>query len=102
MAFGTSPNYQERYKLDNLSKEQFLVIAVEASKHLEWKIERISDNGLIAHTPFSLSSWSEKVTVLIENDESEIKSQCSGNQLIDYGKNKKNVGDFILTLNELK
>ncbi len=102
MAFGFSAKHSEEIALDNLSQEQFLVIAIEASQKLEWNLSYTSENGFIAYTNFSMSSWSEKITVVIENNVAKIKSECTGNQVTDWGKNKKNIEALISIINETK
>lgn len=102
MAIGFTPKYEEQINLEDISKEDFLIIAIETCKKLEWSINYISNNGLIAYTKFSMSSWSEEITVKISDDIADIKSECTGNQFIDWGKNKKNIEKFISTFNEQK
>jgi rhomboid protease GluP len=75
---------------------------VEATKKINWDISYLSENGLIACSKFSMSSYGEEVTVQIESDRAAIKSKCLGNQIIDYGKNKRNVESFLATFIELK
>ncbi len=102
MAFGLSPKHVEDLPLDNLTTEQFLVIMLEAARKLEWNISYTSETGFIAFTNFSMSSWSEEVRVKIENQSANLKSECTGNQMVDFGKNKKNIESLISTFNELK
>ena len=91
MAFGFSPKHIQEFILDNLSQEQFLVLAIEAVKKLGWNIGYTSETGFIAYTKFSMSSWSEEITVKIEDGNATLKSECTGSQMVDWGKNKKNI-----------
>lgn len=102
MAIGFTPKYEEQINLEGISKEDFLIIAVETCTKLEWSINYISNNGLIAYTKFSMSSWSEEITLKISDDIADIKSECTGSQFIDWGKNKKNIEKFITIFNEQK
>ncbi|MDB5009128.1 MAG: gluP [Mucilaginibacter sp.] len=102
MAFGLSPKYIQDLRLESLTKEQFLVLAIEAAKNLDWSIGFESETGFIAYTPFSMSSWSEEITVKIEDGYATIKSECSGNQIYDWGKNKRNVEAIISDINIFK
>lgn len=102
MAFGFSPKYIQDFNLDGLEKEHFLVIAIEATSKLNWNVSFVSDTGFIAYTKFSWSSWSEEVTIKIDNGIANIKSECTGSQLMDWGKNKKNVETLIATIGEVK
>lgn len=94
MAFGLSPKYVQQFPLEELTPEQFLVMALEAAKKIGWNIGFISEQGFTAYTSFSLSSYSEEIKVTIDNEVATIKSECTGNQLADWGKNKRNINDF--------
>jgi rhomboid protease GluP len=102
MAFGLSPKHIEDLPLDNLTTEQFLVLAIEAAKKLDWNVGYTSETGFIAFTKFSMSSWSEEVKVKIDDNKANLKSECTGNQIADWGKNKKNIENLISTFNELR
>ena len=102
MAFGFSPKHVQDYQLDNLDKEHFLVFAIETAFKLDWNVSFVSETGFIAYTKFSWSSWSEEVTVKIDNGVANIKSECTGSQLMDWGKNKKNVEALLSKLEEVK
>lgn len=95
MAFGFAPKYIKELQLDELKQDYFLVLALEAASALSWNINQVDENGFTAYTNFSMSSWSEAVRVKIENGIVNIKSQCTSNQLMDWGKNKKNVNNLI-------
>jgi len=94
IAFGFSPKQIDDIVTINLSKKQALVLALEAAKKLNWNIVSVSESGFIAYTKFSMSSWSEEVQIKIEVGNINIKSECTGSQLIDWGKNRKNIDDF--------
>jgi len=99
MAFGLSPKYIQDLPLDNLTPEQFLVLAIEAAKKLDWNIGYTSETGFIAFTKFSMSSWSEEVKIKISGDNANLKSECTGSQMVDWGKNKENIEELIRTFN---
>lgn len=102
MAFGFSPKHIDNLKTEGSSEKEALVIALETAKKLDWNIGFLSKNGFIAYTKFSMSSWSEEVQVKIEEGNINLKSECTGNQLVDWGKNKKNTGAFISKFNNVK
>jgi rhomboid protease GluP len=102
MAFGIPPKVTEEYTLDELSKQHFLVLAIEAAKSLKWNVSYISMNGFLAYTKMSAMSFCEEVTVNIKDDSFFIKSQCTGNQLMDWGKNQKNISKLIEKIGILK
>lgn len=102
MAVGFSPKHEQTIELDNLSKEEFIVIAQEVIKQLEWKPSYICETGFIAYTKFSMSSYGEEFKVSIEGHAATIKSECTGSQMFDWGKNKDNVENFISGFNDIK
>ncbi|HYG38517.1 MAG TPA: rhomboid family intramembrane serine protease [Cytophagales bacterium] len=102
MAFGLSPKHIQDLPLENLTTEQFLVIAIEAAKKLDWNVGYTSEMGFIAFTKFSMSSWSEEVKVKIEDGNANLKSECTGSQMMDWGKNKENIENLVATIGELK
>src|SRR5687768_4080617 len=102
MALGLSPKYIANINLEGLTQAHFLIIALDAAKELDWNIGRISETGFIAYTKVSMSSWSEEIKVTIENGITSLKSECTGNQMVDWGKNKKNIDELITKINEIK
>jgi len=102
MAFGLSPKYTKDLPFDTLTPEQFLVVALEAAKKLNWNIGYTSENGFLAFTKFSMASWSEEVKIKLNSTGASLKSECTGNQMADWGKNEKNISNFISSFNELK
>ena len=102
MAFGFSPKHVQEYNLDNFNKEHFLVCAIEAASELGWNVSFISETGFIAYTKFSMSSWSEEVTIKIDNGVANIKSECTGAQIMDWGKNKGNVNELIYVIERIR
>lgn len=102
MAFGLSPKHIQDLPLDNLTAEQFLTLTMEAAKKLGWNIGQTTETGFVAFTGFSMSSWSEEVKVKIDGSNATLKSECTGSQMVDWGKNKKNIENLITTFRELK
>ncbi|MCL2131504.1 MAG: rhomboid family intramembrane serine protease [Lentimicrobiaceae bacterium] len=102
MAFGFSPKNIQKYNLDNLDKEHFLVLAIEAARKIGWNVSFVSETGFIAYTQFSISSVSEEVTVTIDNEAANIKSECIGAQMMDWGKNKRNINELIYVIERAK
>jgi rhomboid protease GluP len=102
MAFGFSPKYIQDFPLEGLTHKQFLVLALEAAKKLNWNIGFESETGFIAYTKFSMTSWSEEIKVVINGDSATLKSECTGTQMVDWGKNKKNIENLIDEIEILK
>jgi rhomboid protease GluP len=101
MAFGLSPKYSQSISLDGLTKEQFMELAANTFEKLNWKAGSLNDTSFKAFTKLSLSSWSEEIVLQFTNDLVTISSSSTG-QLVDWGKNKKNVLLFIETFMEFK
>lgn len=102
MAFGFSPKHFQDFPLGELDKEHFLVIAIETALKFDWNVSFVSERGFVAYTKFSWSSWSEEITIKVENGAANIKSECTGSQLFDWGKNRKNVEAFISKFREVE
>jgi rhomboid protease GluP len=102
MAVGLTPKFAQEYQLDNTEQEYFIVIAAEAVKKLNWNISTVSDEKLIAYSTINWSSYGEEISVKIENGIATIQSSCTGNQVVDWGKNKKNVLALIAQIEEVK
>ena len=97
VSFGFSPKQIDNYPVPDLNKKQLFVLAFETAKKLNWNIGYLSESGFIAYTKFSMSSWSEEVQVKVEIGNINVKSECTGSQIIDWGKNRKNIDSFFKT-----
>lgn len=102
MAIGFTPKYIQDFSLNDLSKEQFIVLSNETAKNMGWEINHISENGLIAYTNKGMFSWNGEIKIKIEAEVANIQSASTGNEMMDWGKNKKTVTNFISNLEELK
>lgn len=102
MAFGLTPRYMQDFPIEDMTPEEFLIIAIETAKNLNWDVGYTSVTGFTAFTGFSVSSWSEEFKVKIKNNVARLKSECIGNQMADWGKNKENINHFISTFKGLK
>lgn len=102
MAFGFPPKYSGQITDTKLPHEHQLAIALEVTKKLDWNVGTVTKNGLTAYTKFSASSWSEEVQIVIEGSIINIHSKCTGNQIVDWGKNRKNINAFINMFNTTK
>ena len=102
MAFGLTRKFAMDFKPENITDEEFLKIAVATAKKLDWNISRLNVNGFIAHTKFSFSSFGEEFSITIQDGKAELKSECVGTQMVDWGKNKENTAFFIQCFEELR
>lgn len=102
VAFGFSPKQIDNLPISDLNKKQLFVLAFEAVKKLNWNVGYLSESGFIAYTKFSMSSWSEEVQIKIEVGNISVKSECTGSQIIDWGKNRKNIDSFFASFNKTR
>jgi rhomboid protease GluP len=102
MAVGFTPKHIEDFPLNDLTQQQFLVLANETATKIGWKVGYLSDNGLIAYTDKGMFSWNAEIKIKIENGVANIQSASTGSEMMDWGKNKKNVANFIATFEEQK
>lgn len=102
MAIGLTPKYIENIPLNDFSQKHFLVLANETAIKIGLKVSYLSDSGLVAYTDNGMFSWNAEVKIKIENDIASIQSASIGSELIDWGKNKKNIVHFISNFEELK
>lgn len=102
MAIGLTPKHMEDLPLNDLTQQQFVVLANEVASKINWKVGYISDSGLIAYTDNGMFSWNAEIKIKIEGGVANIQSASTGSEMMDWGKNKKNVADFIVGFEELK
>lgn len=102
MAVGFTPKYSEEYLLTTIKKEKFLVLAIESAKRMEWEISYINDNGFIAYRHNSYFSSNAEIKVKIEEGLATLSSASIGSEMIDWGRNKKNIEKFIDILEDFK
>jgi len=102
VSFGFSPKQIDNLHISDLNKKQLFVLAFDTAKQLNWEIGYLSESGFIAYTKFSMSSWSEEVQVKISVGNINIKSECTGSQIIDWGKNRRNIDSFFATFKKIR
>ena len=99
MAVGLTPKYQEEMTIDNLTQQQFIVLAFEIAQYMGWQVNYLSDAGMMAYTN---DSQNAAIKIIVENGRAKIQSSSTGSEMMDAGKNKKLVQDFIQNLTEKK
>jgi rhomboid protease GluP len=85
------PHYKIEFEITEVEAISFNQSVQQAFNALNWKIVTTSETKIEGHTSLSLSSWGESITIEISDRNISIESTCVGNQLVDWGKNKKNV-----------
>lgn len=102
MAIGLTPKYVENFPLNDLTKEHFLTLAVEAANEMGWSVAYKSDTGIIAYTNNGMFSWNAEIKIKLEDDHATLTSASTGNDMVDFGKNKRNITNFIFNFGTTK
>ncbi len=98
MAFGITARFSDSIPTPQLTFQESFFYAIQAAKILKWKIGEMDQNGFTAYSKFSLLSWGEVISFSIQDGSIQVKSECTGQQIFDWGKNRKNVNAFKTTL----
>ena len=89
------PHYIIEFEINEADKSLVNQSIEFAFKQLSWNIVSSSEHKIEGHTSLSLSSWGESIIIDISDTKVIIESKCVGNQLFDWGKNKKNVESLL-------
>lgn len=102
MAFGFKPSYSSILTIGNLTREQVFIVAYETALNLNWEITFLGDDGLMAFIGKELFAWKAEFKLVYDNGNVQIKSSSIGSEIIDWGRNKKNIDEFVYVFNKLK
>jgi rhomboid protease GluP len=102
MAVGFTPKHIEKYQLDKFTPQQFLILAINSARNLDWDLGFISETGFIAYLNKGLLEWNAQITFKIEGDSATIKSESLGGEMVDFGRNKENIEKFSQVFNSMK
>src|SRR6185295_2334370 len=91
MAFGFTPKHTEDLYLDKFTPQQFLTLAIETAKKVEWQIDFISETGFIANTHKGTFKRNSEITFKIEGEKATIKSESTGSEMMDWGSKKRTI-----------
>lgn len=94
MSFGFTPKFTMDVPLDGLEPKHFLALCVNTANVLGWDLRYVSDSGLIAITEKKILKRKQEVTIRIYEDYANIRSESIGSEMMDWGKNRKNVQAF--------
>jgi rhomboid protease GluP len=102
MPVGFTPNFTMDVPLDGLTPRQYLTLCVNTANTLDWDIRYVSDSGLIAFSTKKMLKRKQEVTIRINKDHANIRSESIGRQMLDGGRNRDNVLVFAELLAENK
>jgi rhomboid protease GluP len=96
MAFGFPASYETEIEITG-SHTEIRDAMLRALELLSWQFSADDGVNLItARVPPSLVSWGEEFTVsLAEEPVVRLRSSCKWTQVLDWGKNKRNVEQFL-------
>lgn len=103
MAVGFTPKYNYEFPLADFTQQQYIAVGIEAAKSLGWDIIYVSSAGFKAYTNKNVFfSANQLIKVVIIANNVSIESFSVGTEMIDFGKNKKNVNQLMAAIEELK
>jgi rhomboid protease GluP len=95
MAFGFTPKFEQDLELNGLDPKHYLTITLETIKSLDWKVSYTSRSGFIAIVGGGMFKSMETFQVSIHDDKVYIVSKNAKGGMVDWGRNKKHVNEFI-------
>jgi len=100
MAFGFHRHYLESFSSEGLSKEQFLVIAIEAASTLQWRIKYVGENGIVAEIADVNNSVPAEAVIKTEDRTAKIGCFSVNGKFSERRNNKRTAEAFISLFNE--
>lgn len=91
MAFGLYPSYNRVHPLSGLTRQQSLVLAIEAAARLGWRFQYLSNTGFFA---VAGSSRLSQITIRLTAGRIELVSSSLSQELSDGGRNKQNISSL--------
>ncbi len=96
MAFGFPAKYSETVEYPGATRDAFRDAAVYAFEILGWEYVESSAGDHVVTMGMSLNSWGERFTVSFQRPGFVlIESRCFMPQMVDWGKNRNNVKQFL-------
>lgn len=82
----------------SLSVDEFKQIFKAVGKEMNWQIESLTSDIIIAKTGFSWASWGERITIIREKNFILINSICDPDNrpsISSWGRNRKNINAIV-------
>lgn len=102
MAVGFTPKHIEEFQFSDLAQQEALALLIKTAEKSGWQVTYASHSGIMAYTNRGAFQWNADITVKLGDGSAQIKSASAGNDMVDWGKNKKTVQKFIKEFEELK
>ena len=97
-----TPTYTRELPLRDLTNKEFLVVALEAAQHSDWKVTYLSDIGFIAFTDYAASAWNAEIRITIENNFAQLRIAPANGSANNTANIKATLDRFITHFQELK
>jgi rhomboid protease GluP len=101
MAIGFTPKHEEFFDFSPLTAQAFLALSINTIEKLGWTLTHVSAAGLIAQTKMGFM-YTTEFSLRIGEESGILKSESTGGEMADFGKNKDSVTAFIATFQDLK
>ncbi|WP_315814125.1 rhomboid family intramembrane serine protease [Paraflavitalea speifideaquila] len=101
MAASVSPTYVLDYPLENVPREQFQVLAVEAANQLNWPIRQLSQAGVIIRTEGSLSAPEVELKIRISATTAHFLSKATGTEPVEGSYIEETIVRMLTTMQQL-
>jgi len=84
------------------SSEEYLRLVSETMQKLGWDIIDSDVNSVEARVRATLMGWAQIVTITIQKGIVVIESRCAAYQLLDWGKNARNIKGFLKKFEDIR
>ncbi len=102
MAFGFTPKFEQSLELKGLDPKHYLAIALATVKQLKWNLSYTSRSGFVAYIGGGVFSTSEEFKLIVQDDTALLVSKNLSSGMMDWGKNKKHVNNFMQAFDEIQ
>ena len=94
--------YREEARFKRVSAKELKSICKDALDELGWRYEVEDRWRIIAYVPYSVTSYGEWLIVDVFEEELVVVSHCRRRyQLVDWGKNRRNVDRFLTRVEDI-
>lgn len=88
--------------IGDYTSQQFLALAIETAKKIQWRVDLVSEHGFIANTDNSMLEVNSQVILKMDEDQASIQSEATGHLRASKSFHEKTVTEFNETFARLK
>jgi len=96
MAFGWKTEFEKQVPAEGLSRWEVFALAEQACKNLDWEYLVADEKTFTSTTPTNWTLTEEIITIQLENDQINFKSKSESLELLEAGRNQKNIEEELL------